>query len=118
MATQVDDKAHPRVPLNRERILQTKVTLADEGGVESLSMRRLAHALGVVPMALTGTSPTRRRCWTAWSTSVVSEIDPPVAKTDWKTAVRQRVLSPLVERFSTTRGPLGSSRPGRTPLRR
>jgi AcrR family transcriptional regulator len=30
----------------------TAVALADEGGVESLSMRRIAQGLGVVPMAL------------------------------------------------------------------
>jgi AcrR family transcriptional regulator len=93
MATQVDDKAHPRVPLNRERILQTTVTLADEGGVESLSMRRLAHALGVVPMALYRHVANKEEMLDGMVDSVVSEIDPPVAKTDWKTAVRQRVLS-------------------------
>ena len=41
-----------RVRLNRERVLQAAVTLADEIGIDALSMRRLAQELGVVPMAL------------------------------------------------------------------
>ena len=52
MATKIDETARPREPLSRERILRTAVALADEGGVESLSMRKIALELGVVPMAL------------------------------------------------------------------
>jgi hypothetical protein len=32
----------PPVPLSRERLLRTAIRLADEGGIESLSMRKLA----------------------------------------------------------------------------
>ena len=42
----------PRVRLNRHRVLQAAVTLADEIGIGPLSMRRLAQELDVVPMAL------------------------------------------------------------------
>jgi AcrR family transcriptional regulator len=38
--------------LTRERILEAALRLVDEGGVEALSMRRLAAALGVDPMAI------------------------------------------------------------------
>lgn len=38
--------------LSRERILATALQLADRDGVEKLTMRRLANALGVDPMAL------------------------------------------------------------------
>jgi AcrR family transcriptional regulator len=41
-----------RAPLNRERVLHAAVALADEAGVESLSMRKLSQKLDVVPMAL------------------------------------------------------------------
>ena len=41
-----------RAPLSRDLVLRTAVTMADRDGIESLSMRRLAQALGVVPMAL------------------------------------------------------------------
>ncbi|MGH2695593.1 MAG: TetR/AcrR family transcriptional regulator, partial [Actinomycetota bacterium] len=39
MATKVDMKARSREPLTRERVLRAAVALADESGVESLSMR-------------------------------------------------------------------------------
>ena len=45
-------EAGRRERLNRDRVLQSAVTLADEVGIEALSMRRLAQELGVVPIAL------------------------------------------------------------------
>ncbi len=41
-----------REPLSRARVLDAAVALADAEGVDAVSMRRLADALGVVPMAL------------------------------------------------------------------
>ncbi len=47
------DRARPqRVALRRQTVLDTAVALADAEGLGALSMRRLADALGVVPMAL------------------------------------------------------------------
>ena len=48
MATQTE----PRIPLSRERELQAAIELADEGGIEALTMRKLARALGVEAMSL------------------------------------------------------------------
>jgi AcrR family transcriptional regulator len=42
----------PHVPLSRERILLAAMRLADEGGIEALSMRKLAQELGVKAMSL------------------------------------------------------------------
>lgn len=41
-----------RAPLTRDAVLRAAVALADEDGVDALSMRQLADRLGVVPMAL------------------------------------------------------------------
>ena len=41
-----------RRPLNRERILEAALELVDEQGIEALSMRRLAQALGYEAMSL------------------------------------------------------------------
>ncbi|GAA1775691.1 TetR/AcrR family transcriptional regulator [Nostocoides vanveenii] len=41
-----------RDPLSREAVLRAAVAVADERGLEALSMRHLAERLGVVPMAL------------------------------------------------------------------
>ena len=37
----------PREPLSRDRVVATAVGLADEDGIEGLSMRKLAQSLGV-----------------------------------------------------------------------
>jgi len=44
--------AERREPLTRERVLATAVELADRGGAEALSMRKLGQELDVDPMAL------------------------------------------------------------------
>jgi AcrR family transcriptional regulator len=41
-----------RAPLTRERVLRAAIALADEGGIEALSMRKLAKELGVEAMSL------------------------------------------------------------------
>lgn len=41
-----------RSPLSRTSVLAAAVALADEEGIDAISMRRLAERLGVVPMAL------------------------------------------------------------------
>ncbi len=45
-------KTEPRLPLSRDRILQSALDLADEGGIESLTMRKLGQALGFEAMSL------------------------------------------------------------------
>ena len=41
-----------RTPLNRDRVLQVAIELADRDGLEALSMRKLGQELGVDAMAL------------------------------------------------------------------
>ena len=41
-----------RTPMSREIVLRAAVALADDAGIDSVSMRNLAQELGVVPMAL------------------------------------------------------------------
>jgi AcrR family transcriptional regulator len=93
IATKIDVEAHPREPLSRQRVLQAAVALADQGGVESLSMRNLAHELAVVPMALYKHVASKDELLDGMIDVVVSEIDPPVGGADWKTAIRERILS-------------------------
>ena len=42
----------PRTPLDRTAVLRAAVAIADREGLDAVSMRRVARALGVVPMAL------------------------------------------------------------------
>ncbi|MGI8617242.1 MAG: TetR/AcrR family transcriptional regulator [Actinomycetota bacterium] len=93
MATKIDQEAEPRIPLNKERILLTAVALADADGVDSLSMRRIAEELDVVPMALYRHVANKDEMLDGMVDLAVGEIDPPEAGLDWKTSMRRRILS-------------------------
>src|SRR2546426_11827847 len=45
-------KTEPRLPLSRDRIVHAALELADEGGIESLVMRKLGQVLGFEAMSL------------------------------------------------------------------
>ena len=82
-----------RVPLTRDRVLRAAVALADDAGIDSVSMRRLAQELGVVPMALYKHVANKHELLDGMVDLVIGEIDPPDPDLDWKSAVRQRILS-------------------------
>ncbi|MGZ6604199.1 MAG: TetR/AcrR family transcriptional regulator [Solirubrobacteraceae bacterium] len=82
-----------RAPLNRERVLRAAIALADEGGFESLTMRRLATELGVEAMSLYNHVASKDDLLDGMVDLVFAEIEPPPADGDWKTAMRNRALS-------------------------
>ena len=82
-----------RAPLSRERVLRAAVALADDAGIDSVSMRRLAQDLGVVPMALYKHVANKDELLDGMVDVIVGEIDPPTHGADWKDAIRQRILS-------------------------
>jgi AcrR family transcriptional regulator len=90
--TQLTDTAR-RVPLSRDRVLLAAVALADHAGIDAVSMRRLAQELGVVPMALYKHVANKDELLDGMVDAIVAEIEPPVPTGDWRTAVRQRILS-------------------------
>ena len=52
MATSTLGPPARRAPLTKERVLAAALVLADAGGLEALSMRKLGQALGVEAMAV------------------------------------------------------------------
>src|SRR5438093_9241414 len=86
-------EASRRAPLSRDRVLRAAVALADEVGMEALSMRKLAEDLGVVPMAFYKHVANKEELLDGIVDVIVGEIDPPIDGADWKRAVRQRILS-------------------------
>jgi AcrR family transcriptional regulator len=86
-------EATRRTPLNRVRVLEAAVAIADGVGIESLSMRRLAQELGVVPMALYKHVANKDELLDGMVDVIVGEIDPPERGPGWKAAVRLRILS-------------------------
>ncbi len=93
MAKQMEASPQFRIPLSRDRVLRTAVALADESGIESLSMRKLAKEFGVVPMALYKHVANKEDMLVGMVDIFFSEIDLPPNGTDWKTAMRQRAIS-------------------------
>ena len=86
------DKA-PQVPLSRERVLRAAIHLADEGGIEALSMRKLAQELGVKAMSLYNHVANKNDLLDGIVDVVIGEIEAPDLSTDWKTAMRRRATS-------------------------
>jgi AcrR family transcriptional regulator len=90
--------AEPRVPLSRERVLRAAVDLADERGIESLTMRTLGQKLGVEAMSLYNHVANKEDILDGMVDAVMSEVNDAVSEIDvpadeWKTAMRRRVLS-------------------------
>ena len=82
-----------RASLNRERLSLAAVKLVDESGLEALSMRNLARNLGVVPMALYKHVANKDELLNEMIDAIVREIDPLGDESNWKSALRARVLS-------------------------
>lgn len=93
MSAKAEVEARSREPLSRDRILEAAVALADDGGDDSISMRRIAQELGVVPMALYKHVANKDELLDGMIDVVVGEIDPPIEGADWKTTMRERILS-------------------------
>jgi AcrR family transcriptional regulator len=86
-------EATPRVPLSKERVLQTAVALAARDGMDSLSMRKLADELGAGAMSLYHYVPNKEDLLNGMVDIVFSEIELPSTDVDWKTAMRRRAIS-------------------------
>jgi AcrR family transcriptional regulator len=93
MSTQATEAAQNRVPLSRERVLQTAFRLADQGGLESVSMRKLGQELGVEGMAMYYYFANRDQIVDGIVDLVFAEIDLPSSDGDWKAAMRRRAIS-------------------------
>ena len=84
--------ALPRIPLSRERVVDAAVALADEHGIESLTMRKLAGAVGVKPMSLYNHIANKSDLLDGMIDVVFSEIGLPSPADSWTSAMRQRAL--------------------------
>jgi AcrR family transcriptional regulator len=87
-----------RRPLSRDRVLAAAVDLADAEGLEAVTMRRLAAALGVEAMSLYHHLPGKDALLDGLLDTVVAEMGTAVAArsgeaADWREALRLRCLS-------------------------
>ncbi|TNF33299.1 MAG: TetR/AcrR family transcriptional regulator [Deltaproteobacteria bacterium] len=93
MPTNPNDSEMKRAPLTRDRVLAAALALADEGGVEKLSMRSLGRALGVEAMSLYNHVANKDAVLDGLVDKLVEEIALPEPDDDWRTGMRRRALS-------------------------
>lgn len=79
--------------LTRDRVLGAAVGLADEGGLDALSMRKLAKRLGVEAMSLYNHVGSKERLVAGMVDHVLGEIAQPSPDGDWKEEMRESAIS-------------------------
>ncbi|SDK46718.1 transcriptional regulator, TetR family [Cryobacterium psychrotolerans] len=82
-----------RVRLNRDRVIEAAVKLADVGGLDALTMRRLGEELNVEAMSIYNHVANKEDLINGMADAVFSEIELPSHSDDWKTAIRKRSIS-------------------------
>ena len=82
-----------RQPLTTERVLAAAVSLADAGGLESLSMRKLAHELGFEVMSLYNHVANKDEVIRGIVDQVIGEIDLAPQQVDWRIGLRRTAMS-------------------------
>ncbi len=91
--TPPDRTATRREPLSRDQVLRAAIRLADEGGLESVSMRRLGQVLRVEAMSLYKHVASKDDILDGIADLVVGDFEVPSGDVDWKTAVRRSAIS-------------------------
>jgi AcrR family transcriptional regulator len=85
--------ARRRKPLSRDQVLRAAILLADEGGLESVSMRKLGQALRVEAMSLYKHVANKDDVLDGIADLVMGEFEVPSGDVDWKTAIRRSAIS-------------------------
>jgi AcrR family transcriptional regulator len=100
VATRAEPGPAPRAPLSRQRVLRAAIGIADESGIASLTMRRVAEDLGAEAMSLYYHVAGKEDLLDGIADAVVAEINDavgalgvPSAGGQWKAAARQRILA-------------------------
>jgi len=112
--------AKERPQLSRERILAGAVAVADEGGVDALTIRSLAAHLGVKPMSLYYYVANKSEILDAIVDGIFNEISLPTVDGDWRAEIHLRATSArhVLRRHSWVIGLLESrTSPGPATLR-
>lgn len=93
MAAQARSSRETRTPLSRERVLRAAIELADEEGIESLSMRRLAQHLGVEAMSLYYYFARKDALLDGMLDAVFAEMELPASGSDWRADMRRSAVA-------------------------
>jgi AcrR family transcriptional regulator len=91
--TRANSGTGSRDTLNRERVVRAAMDLADEGGIESVTMRELGRRLGVEAASLYNHVAGKDDLLNGMADLVATEIELPSNGADWKEAMRRRAVS-------------------------
>ncbi|MEA2677578.1 MAG: hypothetical protein QOJ81_1719 [Chloroflexota bacterium] len=81
-----------REALSRERVVRAAIALADSDGIDGVSMRRLALALGVEAMSLYHWFPNKDALLGAMVDAVFGEMARPDSEGDWRPQMRAAAI--------------------------
>jgi AcrR family transcriptional regulator len=87
------DSREPRDTLNRERVLRAAVDLADECGIDAVTMRELGRRLEVKAASLYNHIGGKDDLLSGMAELALSEIDVPTDGVSWKETLRRRAIS-------------------------
>ena len=93
MSAKEQRRVAPDTGLSKQRLVVEAVRLADREGVDGLSMRRLAGALGAGAMSLYHYVASKDELLDAMIDIVFEEIELPPEETDWQSAMRRVATS-------------------------
>jgi AcrR family transcriptional regulator len=97
MATRDRPRTRHRAGLSKDRVFRAGVSVADEGGIAAVTMRRLAQELEVEAMSLYHHVADKDEVLAGMVDVVVGDINARAAELgterDWKKAVRRRILT-------------------------
>lgn len=82
-----------RAPWSRAQLMRAAIALADERGIESLSMRKLSQELGGGTMSLYNHVANKDDLLNGMIDAVFAEVELPAPALDWKVAMRARAIS-------------------------
>jgi AcrR family transcriptional regulator len=82
-----------RKPLTKGRVLEKAIALADQDGIEALSMRKLGQALGVEAMSLYNHVGSKGELVSAMVDGVIEGFELPDDERRWDVAIRRCAIS-------------------------
>ena len=93
MVTRSEPSAEQRSPLTKERVLRAAIDIADRGGIDALSMRKLGQELGVEAMSLYRHVGNKGEVLEGIVDLIVREIELSRGGAEWKAAMRGQVMA-------------------------
>jgi len=87
------EAAERRRPLSRDQVLRAAMRLADEGGLEAVSMRKLGRVLRVEAMSLYKHVGSKDDILDGIADLVTGDFEVPSPGDQWKAAIRRSVIS-------------------------